>query len=126
MLIRDYRMADSEPLLKLAIKRDYPFPVPDPLLMSMVVRKVVEDAKEPVAAAFVQQTHQAWMIVSPNWRTPAWRWSALKSLHESMTKECLAQGIHEVNCWTPSRAFGRRLISLGWNPSEYASYYKHG
>lgn len=119
-------MADSKPLFSLAAKRNYPFPFPDPLALSFVVRKVAEDAGQPFAAAFIQQTHQAWMIVSPDWRTPAWRWNALKELHENMVTACHAQGIHEVNCWTPDRSFGRRLLSLGWNESEYTSYYKHG
>lgn len=123
MIIREYKESDL-PAIQISIaNREFAFPFPNPSEQGVVIRQVIEDEGLPVGLGLVQMTHQAWMVIDPNWRTPKWRWEALQSLHVNLSAVCDEKRIAEVNAWTPSRAFGRRLVSLGWMQSEYPSYF---
>lgn len=123
MIIRDYISTDRPAIITSISNRAFQFPFPTPEDPDIVIRKVIEDEGLPVGVGLVQVTHQAYMVIDPNWRSPKWRWEALQSLHVKLSESCDAQRIREVNAWTPSRAFGRRLLSLGWMRSEYPSYF---
>jgi len=85
---------------------------------------VIDDDKA-VAFGFSRLVSEAYFVGDANWRTPAWRWEALKLIHGAARDETVAKGIHKSITWVPTaieKSYGRRLESLGWIRQQYPSF----
>jgi hypothetical protein len=85
----------------------------------------VVDGNTPIAFGFSRLVSEAYFVGNSYWRTPAWRWEALKLVHDAARDETVAKGIRKSITWVPSsieKAYGKRLASLGWVRQEYPSF----
>jgi len=56
---------------------------------------------------------------------PRERWQRLLAMHEAVRRDALARGLDDVSAFLPprvARAFGRRLLRLGWRRDPWACY----
>lgn len=93
---------------------DYELPSRD----EFVAGHAIDDNGIPMAI-LARPTVELYMLADPNWKTPQWRFEALRKLHESLRLELRAKGFRDVHVWLPpqkEKSFGRRLMrSFGWN-----------
>lgn len=116
-MIRNYEPLDLERVRKLhgACGLDYAFPDLD--APSMVVKRVMEGDGEVRAFAMLKLTAEAFLLMDGGWRSPAWRWEALKHLHEDVRQKASCLLLDDVFCAMPpklEKMFGSRLKALGW------------
>jgi len=56
---------------------------------------------------------------------PRERWQRLLAMHEAVRRDAAARGLDDVSAFLPprvARAFGRRLMRLGWRRDPWACY----
>jgi hypothetical protein len=125
MQVRAYTDADLEALRAMHAAQGFAYAFPnlaDPLFL---VRSVVEEEGRPRMAAFLRLTAEAYLLANPCEGSPRRRWRWLLALHESVRQEAAARGLADVQAFLPprvTRAFGRRLGSLGWRRDPWPCY----
>jgi len=76
-------------------------------------------------AILARLTAEIYMLHDPTAGTPQERWLRLLKLHGAGEANLAHMGLHEVHAFLPpevERAFGRRLIGLGWYKEPWACY----
>lgn len=117
---RDAKEADYSAIQEMAACHDYALP---PLGdRSVVVKFVAEDLSgRPVMAALAKLTAEAFVVSDPRLGTPRERWETIRYGNEILRLQSLAAGFNELHAWMKpesERAFGRRLVSLGWKRTQ--------
>ena len=96
-----------------------------PSLREFVAAQGVEDG-DLVMAILARPTTELYMLADPNWRTPQWRFDALKKLHESMRLELRGKGFSDAHVFLPpekQKSFGRRLMrDFNWSEPLWKCY----
>lgn len=124
-MIRDYEPQDLGRVKVLHALCGFDYELPDLARPSFAVRKILADGERLQAAAFLRTTSEAYLLMDGTWRTPAWRWEALKRLHEEVRAAAKKEELEDVHCWLPpdiEKRFGKRLLQLGWQPSKWSTY----
>lgn len=119
MTERDVRPEDYPHLVELFQKQSFEYELPDFGEPQFIARKViVDESGTPVMAVCARRTVELYLLGDPGWKTPRWRYEALKLAHEAMRKELVRLGIQDVHAWLPpqvAKSFGRRLMNdFGW------------
>jgi hypothetical protein len=120
MILRPVQPGDRPLIDSLMKLKEWPLPEGNYLSQIAVI-----DDDRAVAFGFSRLVSEAYFVNDPNWRTPAWRWEALKLVHNAARDETVAKGIRKSITWTPNsiaKAYGRRLSSLGWVRQDFPSY----
>jgi len=63
--------------------------------------------------------------VPPTRDAPRERWQRLLVMHEAVRRDAAARGLDDVSAFLPprvARAFGRRLLRLGWRRDPWPCY----
>jgi hypothetical protein len=117
-VIREYHPRDLARIAELHELCGFDYKLPDLEKKSFAVKRVFADQEGIHVAAFLRMTSEAYLLMDPNWRTPAFRWEALKEVHEDVRRVARDRGIEDVHCWLPpelEKRFAGRLKSLGWD-----------
>ena len=125
MEVRAYTDADLESLRAMHAAQGFGYAFPDLADPLFLVRSVVQDEGRPRMAAFLRLTAEAYLLADPGEGSPRQRWRWLLALHESVRQEAAARGLADVQAFLPrrvTRAFGRRLGSLGWRRDPWTCY----
>jgi len=127
--IREYTAADLDALRRMHVAQGFDYAFPDlanPLFLGKLVLE--DDAGRPVMASLVRLTSEAYLLHDPHAGSPRERWQRLLVLHEAARRDALARGLDDAHCWLPprqksgGRAFGRRLVKLGWRRELWPCY----
>lgn len=96
----------------------------DPEFITRLV--VVDDNDTPVVAGMARRTVEVYGLFDPDWESPAWRFEALRLLHEAMRHDLGAKGYHDAHAWIPPsllKSFGRKLRHVfGWKQDPWACF----
>jgi hypothetical protein len=117
MEIHEYTENDLPRIQELHALCGFDYQLPDLAAPSMVVKRMLTHDGAIQVAGFLRLTSEAFLLGNAKWRTPAWRWEALKALHEDIRHKAQILMLDDAHCWVPpelDRAFGRRLVALGW------------
>jgi|SRR5208283_2742192 len=118
MEVREFTANDLRRIEELHRNSGYEYVLPPVLSdQSFFSRRIVGDAEDVAAAAFLRLTAEPYLIVNPNWRTPAWRMEALRKIHEACRQDAIRKGVGEVTAFLPpqvEKRFGKRLLRMGW------------
>jgi hypothetical protein len=120
MILRPVQPGDCERIKSLMGLKDWDLPEGNYLSQIAVI-----DGERAVAFGFSRLVSEAYFVGDGDWRTPAWRWEALKLVHNAARDETVAKGIHKAITWVPvqiAKSYGRRLESLGWRKAENPSF----
>lgn len=127
MRIREYRGEDLARLREMHAKQGFKYPMPDVDDSAFLLRTVLEDDDgRPVMAALARLTSEIYLLADPEAGTPLDRWQRLGALHRAATAEAWRRGLDDAHCWLPpqvDRAFGRRLMRLGWSQPAWTCYW---
>lgn len=128
MRIRSYTEADLGALKRMhtPLADYYNFPdLNDPLFVSKVV--VENGGYEPVMAAFLRLTSEAYVLVDHKDGTPNQRWERLKTLHEITRQQAVKAGLADVHAFLPPEmpeGFCRRLRRMGWTEEQGRCFWR--
>ncbi len=126
MRIREYTPEDEAPLREMHAAQGFDYPFPNLSNQLFTSRLVLEDDNgRPLMAALGRVTCEVYLLAQPRAGTPQDRWQRLLAMHEAMRRVLHAQGFEDATCWIPpriERAFGRRLLRLGWVRDLWAAY----
>ncbi len=118
MRIREYKSQDLAALRAIHATQGFEYALPDPGNPLFVTKLVLEDdAQQPLGAALLRLTAEAYLLLDPRAGTPRQRWQSLLALHEAARRDAWLRGLEDVHAWLPpriARQFGRRLEGLGW------------
>jgi hypothetical protein len=117
MNVRNFEQRDIEEIKAIHARRGLGFELPD-LTRKMAVEKLFCHDDKIVMAAILRPTTEAYVICDPEWKTPWFRWQALQELHDAVLRECREKGIEDTQAVLDppiEKAFGRRLLQLGWS-----------
>jgi len=92
-----------------------------------IVGKVVCDEDKPIMAAFLSPVIEAHLFMDGNWRSPAWRWATLGTLHQEMMAEAAAKKVERAHALIDpvlERTYGKRLAGLGWQRKDWKYYVR--
>jgi len=67
-----------------------------------------------------------YLLADPQAGTPRERWERLIALHRAAEREGWRRGLDDAHCWLPpriARAFGKRLMKLGWSEPAWTCYW---
>ncbi len=87
----------------------------NPRLLTKMV--LVDENDVPVMGGFLRVTSEAYIVKDFDWETPAFRWIGFQKLHAAIKEDGIKRGFEDTHAWISPRiekAFGRRLMSLGW------------
>lgn len=118
MIVRNFEESDLAKIEALHRSSGFRYALPDLSSASIFSKRVVEDESGLAMAGFLQSTAQVFLVCNDRWRTPAWRYEALRQIHTACHRDAADRGVAEVNAFLPpliSNKFGRRLKKLGWN-----------
>lgn len=90
----------------------------------LITEVLVDENDVPVVAVFAKPTVEMFVLVDNSWRTPGWRWEALKRLHEVVRRKLADIGIEEAHSWIAVKSFRKRMESLGWEVAKCVSYVR--
>jgi len=116
-MIRNLENTDIEQLREIYRRSGLNFGFPD-LSRKMAVEKVFLDGERTVMSAVLRPTTEAYIFVDPTWQTPWVRWNCLQILHAAVLEEAREKKIEDTQAVLDppiERAFGRRLLQLGWS-----------
>ena len=90
--------------------------------------KVVEDGKIGLALC-ARPTVELFMLFDRNWKTPLWRWEALKLGHEAMRRKLADLNFTDAHVWLPphiEKSFGERklMARLGWKKQMWPCFMR--
>ena len=88
MNVRYAKLSDEPRLREIYQKMCMPYDFPDvadPEFVATLV--VVDESDTPVVAGLARKTVEVYGLLDPDWETPAWRFEALRMLHEAMRHE---------------------------------------
>jgi hypothetical protein len=125
MNVREYTEADLDALRVMHAAQGFAYAFPnigDPLFL---VRQVLEEGGRPRMTALLRLTAEAYLLADPADGTPHERWQWLTALHDATLRGAAARGFSDVQAFLPprvSRAFGRRLATLGWRRDPWSCY----
>lgn len=103
------------------------FDLPDLSSNNFLVKRVLESGPRIIAGAAARMTTEVFIWVDREWESPRFRFEAFKFLHEQMRAELKEKGVADVHAWVPpeiERAFGRRLMQLGWQRPLWTDFVK--
>lgn len=103
------------------------FDLPDLSSNNMLAKRVVESGNQIIAGAAARMTTEVFIWVDREWESPRFRFEAFKFLHEQMRLELKEKGVVDVHSWVPprlERAFGRRLMQLGWQRPLWTDFVR--
>jgi hypothetical protein len=115
-MIRDFQMSDLSTLKEVYSRRGLGFGLPD-FSREMAVAKVYCADGQVVMAGLLRPTTEAYMICDQDWDTPWNRWQVMQRLHEAILDESRKKGVVDTQAVLDppiERAFGKRLLMLGW------------
>ena len=136
MIVREYQPSDLHAIeamhratvarLFRGQKAQYPLPQLDDAAYK--VRLIAQNGSgRPEMAAFVRQTSEVVMMADAAHGTPGQRWELFKALHERGASDAYLAGMDDAHCWLPpaiARSFGKRLVSLGWQRTDWPCFVK--
>jgi hypothetical protein len=125
MEVHAYTDADFESLRAMHAAQGFGYAFPDLSDPLFLVRSVVEEDGRPRMAAFLRLTAEAYLLADPREGSPRQRWRWLLALHEAVRQQAAARGLADVQAFLPprvARAFGRRLVALGWRCDPWTCY----
>ena len=76
-------------------------------------------------ASLLRLTAEVYLLHDPRAGTPRERWQWLLALHRAAEQDAYDRGLADAHCWLPpqiARAFGRRLLRLGWQEQLWPSF----
>lgn len=129
MRVREYSDEDFETIRKLHEQSGFDYRMPPLSSQEFFSRRVVEDNSGFGMGAFMRLTAEAYLVCNPEWRTPAWRFEALRQLCHVCNDDARNRDVKEVGAFLPPQAevkFGKRLIKMGWGMcrEDWHYYYK--
>lgn len=127
MEIRAYQPEDLDQIKLLHEQCGFDYELPGLANPSMIVKRVLLDEHGIRVAAFLRSTAEAYLLVNGRWKSPAWRWEALKQIHEDVRREARRVDLEDVFCWPPreiAKTFGKRLEALGWATNAWPTYFR--
>jgi hypothetical protein len=89
------------------------------------VKLCAENGRGITQAGFIKLTGEAYVLVDHEVGEPKERWTTLQELTAAVLSEASIRGLDDVTAWIPpslEKAFGQRLIDLGWIKSPWPSY----
>lgn len=127
--MRNIRLDISDPFMRVAMERiheasgfDYKFPAEDLKTPIFPVQRVVVDFENnPIAAAALKVTPEAYLWVDHERGTPESRMEALQLLHSDLAHRARNIGFDHAYCVLPpeiAERFGKRLEDLGWKAAR--------
>ena len=127
MMVRDYKSSDLPRLKELFASRGFEYTLPDFETGEFVVRRVItDDDGQIVNAVMGRKTVELFLLADGGWRTPRWRFEALRIIHEDVRSQLARLGYKDAHVWLPPticKAFGRRLQKFfNWNPNPWPCY----
>ncbi len=85
----------------------------------------VDRDDQPVMFVGAWRLAEVHLVVDPAWKNPALRMVALQHIHDAMSAELRNLGVKRTVTWMDGmKAFGRRLLKLGWIKSSITSWIK--
>lgn len=124
-MIRAYQESDFEAIRRMHLDSGLNYDLPNLQDPRVILKQVVEDEEGIHVAAFLRQTHEAYLFCDKHWRNPQWRLETIKTLQESVRAEARHKGVKEVWLWCPSaieKQFGSRLVEMGWEKLPWPTY----
>jgi hypothetical protein len=117
VIVREFEPADLERVEALHTASGFAYVLPDFSQPEFFSRRVVSDESGVRMAAFLKLTAEAFLIADARWKTPAWRFEALRQVHTVSWADAKNCGVAEVNAFLPPQIaakFGKRLSHMGW------------
>jgi hypothetical protein len=121
---RKMTAADLEAIKEIARSQ---FDLPDLSGNNFLAKRVLESGQRIIAGAAARMTTEVFIWVDRAWESPRFRLEAFKFLHEQMRLELKEKGVEDVHAWVPpqiERAFGRRLMQLGWQRPLWTDFVR--
>jgi hypothetical protein len=143
--VREYKSSDLDALRRMHAAQGFDYPLPDlesPLFLSKLVLE--DDGEEfdlgreeahlnsppadssRVTMAILQRlTAETYLLHDPAAGTPRRRWKCFLALHEAARGAATERGLDDVQAFLPppiARAFGRRLVRLGWTRDPWPCF----
>ena len=129
MIVREYTEADFSRIKELHGQSGFDYKMPTLSSDAFFSRRVVEGDDTIGMAACLRLTAEAFLFCDPRWRTPSWRFDALKQLCRICNDDAKQIGVQDVVAFLPpdiDGKFGKRLTQLGWDRArdKWTSYSK--
>ena len=110
------------PKLKALESKDFAWEFGPDMDMCLVL---VDDNNEPRAFSGAWKRAECHLLLDSDWETPAVRLAAVRALHFEMNVRLANKGYRMAVTWAGDmRAWGRRLIALGWLRSTETSFHR--
>ncbi len=122
MTVRELANADLDKIQDLHLSSGFQYQLPSFEGTAFPVRQVLSDDSGFAMGIFARKTLEAYFIIDPKWRTPAWRWQGFKMLHEQTRLDAISKGYTDVQALIPpeiEKQFGKRLFQLGWKKNYW-------
>lgn len=125
-MIRAYEESDFEAIQRMHAQSGLPPEcLPDLTNPNFRVKIIADHQGQAVQAGFVKLTGEGYVLISPEFGEPGERLEVVERLIAAGLAEAASAGLDQVTVWIPpeiERSFGRRLESLGFAKSRWASY----
>lgn len=127
MIVRQYKEQDFDRIKEMHEKSGLNYSLPP--MDTFFSRRVVDSEDGVGMVSLLKLTAEAYLICDPNWRTPAWRMSALQGIDAVCNEDARQKGVLEAVAFIPpsiEKTFRRRLERMGWNRNKpsWHSYWK--
>ena len=118
-MIREFRESDLPRLKELQLEHEWTFGTD---FLGALVYVDSDDKVTMVAGSWkVAEVH---MVCDPEWKTPHARWLALQEMQHAMRTVLKRERFRRALTFMDDmRAFGRKLLRLGWVKSESTSWH---
>lgn len=125
MNVREYTDADFARVKEMYGRSGFDYQLPSLSGTDFFSRRVIGSGDGIGMAAFLRHTAEVYLITDPEWRTPAWRHTALRELHIASFADAREHGVKEIVGFVPppiEKKFGSRLRRMGWNSYQGADW----
>jgi len=119
MTIRDARPEDLPAIWRFHAERGADCPLPEASGRTLLAAQVLEDGGRIIGAVMAARAAEMILTLDHGWRTPRFRWEAVKALHRTMEQRLQGERVDCAYLWLAppyEKPFGRKLIeTFGWN-----------
>lgn len=89
--------------------------------------QIAFEGLKPIAAVLTKPIAEAYLLFDPSHGTPMQRLAAIQALEGPTIIQLGENGYREANAWIPPdicRAFGRRMVKMGWQMTDWPCFYR--
>jgi hypothetical protein len=126
--VREYTEGDFAEIKRLCEQSGFEYNLPTISGEEFYSRRIAGNISDVGMACFLRHTSECYLVVNPEWRTPAWRLEALRQLHRAAFADAREAKVQELIAFLPpriERRFGHRLkTQFGWNDWERGAEWR--